>query len=109
MTRLSRRPEGRKADPCLGLGRLYPAPEWALCTQVRSATGAVEVLTVADAIAVRMWGASWCLHGFEGKVSRADWLKERARPEKTGPLKLFCAAWYLVTPAPWKHVVLSLS
>jgi hypothetical protein len=109
MTGLSRRADARKLDPCAGLRRLYSAPEWSLFTQVRTSTGDVEVLRTADAIAVRMWGEGWHLHGFEAKTSRADWLRELRRPDKSGPLKLFCSAWYLVTPAPWKHVVLALS
>lgn len=109
MTRLSKRATARKADPCAGLRALYSSPEWALCTQVRTSTGAVDVLRTADAIAVRLWGDGWCIHGFEAKTSRADWLRELRRPEKSGPLKLFCSAWYLVVPAPWKHVVLSLT
>jgi hypothetical protein len=109
MTRLSRRADARKLDPCPGLRRLYSAPEWSLHTQVRTSTGDVEVLRTADAIAVRMWGDGWHLHGFEAKVSRADWLHELRRPEKAGPLKLFCSSWWLVVPAPWKHVVLALS
>lgn len=89
---------------------LYAAPEWALFDQVRSTTGAgVEVLRTADAIAAHTWGPAetWRLHGLEVKLSRPDWLRELARPEKAAPIKLFCAAWYLVVPAPWKRVVLA--
>jgi hypothetical protein len=106
MNRLSGRAPARKGDPCSGLHHLYPPPEWALFTEVRSSTGDVDVLRTADAIAVRMWGGGWHLVGFEAKTSRTDWLRELRRPEKSGPLKLFCSAWYLVVPAPWKHVVL---
>lgn len=93
-----------------GLRQLYPAPGWALFTEVRSATGTCDVLRYADAVAVDLWprGPGWRLFGFEVKVSRADWLRERKRPEKSAPIKLFCAAWYLVTPAPWKNVVINL-
>lgn len=95
-----------------GLRRLYAAPEWALFSSVRSAIGSVEVLRIADAIAAHMWPTqvdAWKLHGFECKGTRADWQRERAHPEKSGPIKLFCSAWYVVVPAPWKHVVLSTS
>src|SRR4051794_27338452 len=106
MAKLSPRPTSGNLR---SLHRLYAAPEWALLTEVRNATGVHEVLRVADAIAVQLWGGTWRVHGFELKTSRADWLRELRHPEKCGPLKAFCSAWYLVTPAPWKRVVMSLT
>jgi hypothetical protein len=97
-----------------GLRELYPAPNWALVPEVRAGIGAstdLEVLRAADAIAVHLWPAAsaaadgWRLHGFEIRVSRSEWLREIAQPVKSGPLKLFCAAWYVVVPSPWKHIV----
>lgn len=114
MPRLSVRAPARKAPPrapsfLSSLRSLYAAPEWALFTEVRSSTGSTEILRTADAIAVHLWGGDrWRLHGFEAKASRADWLRELKHPEKSGPLKLFCAAWYLVVAAPWKNIVLHL-
>ncbi len=92
-----------------GLAALYAPPAWALFTEVRSATGPHDVLRIADAIAVdTLERPRWRIHGFELKRDRKDWVREREDPAKSAPLRLFCAAWYLVTPAPWKRVVLSL-
>lgn len=104
MSRLPVRAEARNLG---ALRRLYTAPEWALLTQVRNDTGVCETLRIADAVAVRLWPGDWRIHGFELKVSRRDWMHELKHPEKSGPLKMFCSAWYLVTPAPWKRVLLS--
>jgi hypothetical protein len=47
------------------LRRIYPSDEWGLFTEVRSTTGmAAEVLSYADALAVRLSGESWRIHGF---------------------------------------------
>jgi hypothetical protein len=36
------------------------------------------------------------LVGFELKISRGDWLRERKQPWKADPIKQFCDRWYLV-------------
>jgi hypothetical protein len=38
------------------------------------------------------------LHGFEVKVSRADWLRELKDPEKCERWKRYCDRWWLVVP-----------
>ena len=111
-----RRPERFDAPPreehrlSTGVRRIYGPPEWALFSEVRSATGCPDVLRVADAIAVNLWPSRgrWSAVGFECKETRPDWLAELRDPEKTGPFKLFCSAWYVVVPCPWKSVLLSL-
>lgn len=100
------------APPLSKLSEFYPSPEWVLIEQVRSRVGpaAADVLRTADAVAVRTWGGGmWCMHGFEFKASRGDWLREIAKPEKSAPIKLYCEAWWLVVPAPRKLVVHSFS
>jgi hypothetical protein len=83
---------------------------WVLATEVRSATGRVEGLRVADAVAVSVWPSMGLeIHGFELKVSRKDWQAELAQPAKAREIGRFCSRWYLVVPAPWKNVVTSLS
>jgi hypothetical protein len=87
----------------------YASPDWLLVDEVRGMGVEHDVLRQADAIGVCMSGPKHrlSLHGFEVKTSRADFLREIKRPEKSGPLKLFCDAWYLVVPCPWKRIVLS--
>src|SRR5262249_40121644 len=90
---------------------LYAAPDWLLLDEVRSTGPALDVLRQADAIGVELSTAPhrWRIHGFEVKTSRADFLREMRRPEKSGPLKLFCSSWWLVVPCPWKKILLSTS
>jgi hypothetical protein len=95
------------------LRELYPSPEWALFSEVRSSVGAVvEIDTIrrADALAVRAWGpaAKWSIRGFEVKRSRSDWLRELAQPEKAAAISRFCETWTLVVPAPSNRIVLSV-
>jgi hypothetical protein len=92
-----------------GLRAHYTAPQWALFTEVRNTTGACDAIRYGDAIAVDTWAPpeTWAIHGVEVKESRSDWLAELRRPEKSGPLKLFCACWYVAVPAPWNRIVLS--
>lgn len=54
---------------------------------------------IADAVAMNLWpsrGAA--VHGFECKVSRADWLSELRKPEKADPIARFCEYWWIVAP-----------
>ncbi len=92
------------------LRTLYALPKWALFTEVRNAVGSGhEILRRADALAIDTLSRSWAIHGFELKVSRGDFLRELANPQKAAAVKLFCVCWWLVVPAPWKHVLLRLS
>ena len=51
-----------------------------------------------DAIAVGNWKSSGRLiHGFEVKVSRADWLRELKQVDKADPFIRNCDRWWLVT------------
>lgn len=93
------------------LGTIYcPSKGWGLYPEVRSAPGAgVEGIRVADAVAVSLWPSRGLeVRGFEVKVSRNDWLRERKQPDKAETIARFCARWYLVTPAPRKDVITSL-
>lgn len=90
---------------------LYPAPQWAFFTEVRSATGSnVEDLRIADGIAVNTFPSGGLeIHGFELKVSRSDFLVELRQPDKAKRISRFCSRWSLVVPAPRKLIVSSLS
>jgi len=74
----------------------YAAPAFALLTEVPDGTGTQKVRT-ADAIAMSLWPSrGLSLHGFEVKVSRGDWLKELANPQKAERFWRYCDFWWLV-------------
>lgn len=90
-----------------------PAQEWALIFDVPNATGGMASRR-ADAMAMSLWHSRGIeLHGFELKISRSDWLRERKDPAKADALAVYCDRWWLVTapgivkpdelPAPWGH------
>lgn len=85
------------ADIKLALRRLYAQPEWALLFEVGDATGARHT-RFADALAMSLWPSrGLSLTGMEIKVSRSDWHRERAKPEKAETIAAFCDYWQLVT------------
>lgn len=74
----------------------YAPPAFALLTEVPDGTGTHKVRT-ADAIAMSLWPSrGLTLHGFEVKVSRGDWLKELANPQKAERFWRYCDFWWLV-------------
>jgi hypothetical protein len=53
----------------------------------------------ADAVSIGIWPSTGhAVHGFEIKISRGDWLREKAAPEKSQPIFRFCHRWSLVVP-----------
>ncbi len=75
----------------------YPSPEWALLFEVGDATGARHT-RFADALAMSLWPSrGLTLHGMEIKISRSDWKRERAKPEKAETIAAYCDYWTLVT------------
>lgn len=65
-------------------------------TQVRAATGYADMNT-ADMMVMGEWPSTGNeLHGFEVKVSRADWLNEVKNPHKNDSVKSYCDRWWLV-------------
>ena len=81
---------------------------WLLFEQVRSLPGLAEAFRFADALALNPEPTGWILDGFEAKRTRVDWTHELSQPEKSAPFRLWCRHWWLVVPAPWKKVVLTL-
>lgn len=72
--------------------------EWVFLEQVREGTGFGNHRT-ADAIAMNLWPSrGLALHGFEVKVSRADWRRELVQPEKAEAIARVCDAWWIVAP-----------
>lgn len=86
-------------------------PEWALFFEVYASTGGAGGRT--DAVAVNTYPSRGLLiHGFEMKVSRADWLRELKEPAKAEEMFGCCDHWWLVVgdrsivkpgelPEPW--------
>lgn len=74
----------------------HPPPEWQVAFEVqfpRDEGG----LRFADSIAIdTRKGIGFNVHGFEIKVSRSDWLTERADPTKSAPARALCDFWWIV-------------
>lgn len=84
-------------DVTKALRARFSGQEWAILFEVRSGTGYREPVTrTADAIAMNLWPSRGLeLHGIEIKVSRSDWTKELAAPEKAESIARFCDRWWL--------------
>lgn len=57
--------------------------------------------SIADAISVDTWrdsGRGQCLHGYEVKVSRSDYLREVRDPAKHATWARHCRYWWIVAP-----------
>jgi hypothetical protein len=82
------------------LAARHAAPEWAFLQEVRSNVGTGPVRS-ADAIAMSLWPSRGLeLHGFEVKVSRSDWLREKKDPAKAEKIGRYCHRWWLVVDDP---------
>lgn len=86
------------ADIKVGLATAFPAPGWRVFYEVGNDTGS-KVRRHADAVAIGIWPSSGHkIHGFEIKVSRADFKSEMKDPTKAWPVMQHCHHWSLVTP-----------
>ena len=92
----------------------YPPPAWALLFEVGNATGMAKCRSI-DAVAMCLWPSRGLeLHGFEIKVDRGDWLRERKDPAKAETAFRYFDRWSVVAPravvkveevpAPWGFV-----
>lgn len=76
----------------------YPEASCAVLPQVANATGTTATRT-ADAIVMQLWPSrGLTLEGLEIKVSRSDWLRELAQPDKADAIFQFCDKWYIAAP-----------
>ncbi len=74
----------------------YSGDEWVILSEVRNAAG-YDATRTADAIAMNMWPSrGLALHGFEIKVSRADWVRELRDPSKADAFMRRVDYWWLV-------------
>lgn len=86
------------ADIRAALKLRYPAPEYALIWEVANGVGAARP-RYADALALSLYPSRGLeLHGFEIKVSRHDWVREKRNPEKADSFVRFCNRWWIVAP-----------
>lgn len=76
----------------------YPLPEWAVYFNVANGTGGNQ-RRWADAVAFNCYPSRGLgIIGFEIKVSRSDWLRELAQPDKSVAVQQYCDYWYVVAP-----------
>lgn len=78
----------------------YPSPAWAIVAEVRNGTGwQGGAHRYADVIAFSLWPSrGLSVHGVEIKVSRSDWQRELADPEKAETFQRYCDAWWVAAP-----------
>jgi hypothetical protein len=82
------------------LRRCFPEREYAVIPQVRNAAGFSATRT-ADVIVMSLWPSrGLILTGFEIKVSRSDWVKEKITPEKAEAIAKYCDRWILAVSDP---------
>lgn len=78
------------------LASQYPPPDCGFIPEFRGDTRWSRE-SRADAIAMHLWPSMGLeLIGFDLKISRGDWLRERKQPHKADPIKQFCDKWYLL-------------
>lgn len=83
------------ADVLVRLRARFPPPEYAVIPNVADALGG-RTSRRADALAMGLWSSRGLeLHGFEVKVSRGDWLREKKDPSKAEAIARFCDRWWL--------------
>ncbi len=82
------------------LRRKYSGDEWTFLSQVRNATGfSVREIRTADAMAFGNYPSrGLTIQGFEIKVSRQDWIKEKDNPTKAEPIAQYVDQWWIVAP-----------
>lgn len=75
----------------------WAPPEYAVMFEVGNATG-YAVNRHADAVIMSLWPSRGLeLHGVEIKVSRSDWKREAADPEKAEEIAKYCDRWWVIT------------
>ena len=82
------------------LREAFGPPEHAIFFEVAAGTGYEGRRRVADAVAMGMWPSRGMqITGFEIKVARHDWLREKDNPEKAEEIAAYCDRWALVSAA----------
>jgi len=87
------------SDVQLALDKVFPSPANVLLRELRNGTGYSRITRTADAVAVSVWPSRGLyLSGIEIKVSRPDFQKELANPEKADAIQKYCKYWYVAVP-----------
>jgi hypothetical protein len=75
----------------------YSLPDWGLLAEVRDGTGFATAGRSMDALAFGFWPSRGLeIIGFELKVSRSDWQRELATPQKCEAFFKYVDRWYMV-------------
>lgn len=86
------------AEVRAGLIRYFAPPERTVVFEVAQSTG-YAARRHLDAVAMELWPSrGLALHGIEVKVSRADWRREKADPEKAEEIARFCDDFWIAAP-----------
>lgn len=81
------------------LSERFSAPAYAFLVQVRNGTGFQRTVRTADAIAFGLYPSrGLTITGFEIKVTKSDWKRELADPDKAEDIARFCHTWNIVAP-----------
>ncbi|KII16295.1 hypothetical protein [Phaeobacter sp. S60] len=76
----------------------HKGPEWVRFAEVADGTGA-HARRRADAVCMNIWPSKgYAIHGFEIKVSRADFLNEMKDITKAKAVAKYCDYWWLAVP-----------
>lgn len=85
-------------DVIKALRAKYDSRAHGFLEQVNNGVGWKGGKAYADAIVVSLWPSrgieAW---GFEVKVSRSDWRRELAKPEKADEIQRYCHQWWVVS------------
>lgn len=76
----------------------HEGPEWVRFAEVADGTGAYARRR-ADAVCMNIWPSKgYAIHGFEIKVSRADFINEMKDITKAKAIAQYCDYWWLAVP-----------
>lgn len=86
-----------EAEVFAALRAKFPAPEYALLSQVRNGTGfSRKTVRTADALVMGLYPSRGLhLSGIEIKVDRHDWIRELKNPDKAEEIARFCDFWWI--------------
>lgn len=78
----------------------FSADAYALLFEVGNSTG-FGCSRHCDALAMSLWPSRGLgVFGFEFKISRSDWVRERDNPAKAEAIQQYCDEWWLVVSDP---------